>query len=76
MGKKGRPATKPSGLRDGFYLELKAKGSNTGIKIRRESMAEIKVAIKQFEKSKIVTYLGQVKDGRWADGENKGKKTT
>ena len=75
MAKKGRPATKPSGLRDGFYLELKTKGSNAAIKIRRESMAEIKAAIKQFEKSKIVTYLGQVKDGRWADGVNKGKKT-
>jgi hypothetical protein len=75
MGKRGRPATKPSGLREGYYLGLQNKGSNSVIKIRRESMAEIKAAIKQFEKSKIVTYLGQVKEGRWVDGENKGKKT-
>ncbi len=76
MGKKGRPATKPSGMREGFYLELQTKGSGTTVKIRRENMAEIKAAIKQFEQSKVVTYLGQVKDGRWIDGKNKGKKAS
>ena len=37
-------------------------------------MAEIDLAVKQYEKSKIVTYLGQVKAGEWIDGKNKGKK--
>ena len=75
MGKKGRPVTRPAELRDGFYLELKTKGSSIGIKIRRESKEEIDEAIEQYGKSKIVNYLGQVKDGRWMDGKNKGKKT-
>jgi hypothetical protein len=75
MGKRGRPVTKPGILKEGFYLELRSKGSNTAIKIRRDSMAEIKRAIKQYEKNKTVTYLGEVKDGVWLDGKNKGKKT-
>jgi len=75
MGKKGRPPTKPGELKDGFYLELRTKASRSAIKIRRENMAEIEDAIKEYEKNKTVTYLGQVKDGRWVDGKNKGKKT-
>ncbi len=62
-------------LKEGFYLELRIKGSNSPVKIRRESLAEIEMAIEQYGKSKIVTYLGQVKSGRWLDGKNKGKKT-
>ncbi len=72
---KGRPATKPVRLKEGFYIELRTKGSSSGIKIRRDTREEIDLAIKQYEKSKIVTYLGQVKDGKWLDGKNKGKKT-
>lgn len=75
MAKKGRPATKPAELREGYYLELRTKGSNTAVKIRRETKAELDHAIEQYGKSKTVTYLGQVKDGRWVDGKNKGKKT-
>lgn len=72
---KGRPATKPAELKEGFYLELRTKGSNSLVKIRRENMQEVQLAIEQYERSKIVTYLGQVKNGRWLDGKNKGKKT-
>ncbi len=72
---KGRPATKPAELKEGFYLELRTKGSNSLVKIRRENMQEVELAIEQYERSKIVTYLGQVKNGRWLDGKNKGKKT-
>lgn len=72
---KGRPATKPAELKEGFYLELRTKGSNSIVKIRRENMQEVELAIAQYERSKMVTYLGQVKNGRWLDGKNKGKKT-
>jgi len=72
---KGRPSTKSVGLKDGFYLELKNSNSNSGVKLRKSSMAEIEMATKQYEKSKVVTYLGQVKSGKWLDGKNKGKKT-
>ncbi len=71
---KGGPTTNPVELKDGFYLEIKTKGSNPSVKIRRESTDEIELAIGQYENSKIVTYLGQVKAGKWLDGKNKGQK--
>ncbi len=73
--RKGRPPTKPSELKDGYYLELRNKGSNSAVKIRRENMEEVGKTIKQYERVKIVNYLGQVESGRWLDGKNKGKKT-
>ena len=76
QNQKGRPATKPVELKEGYYIELRSKSSNTPIKIRRETRSEIDFAIQQYEKSKIVTYLGQVKAGKWVDGKNKGKKTS
>jgi hypothetical protein len=38
-------------------------------------MGEVELAMEQYGKTKIVTYLGQVKNGKWQDGKNKGKKT-
>lgn len=73
---KGRPPTKAVTLREGFYLELRTKGANSPVKLRRNTMAEIEFATRQYEQSKQVTYLGQVKDGRWLDGKNKGKKVS
>lgn len=75
MAKRGRPATRPSALREGYYLEIRTKGTDNPIKIRRDSKAEIQSAIDNYRRSKIVTYLGQVKEGRWVDGKNKGLKT-
>ena len=73
--RKGSPPTKPAELKDGFYLELRNKGSNSAVKIRRDNMEEIEKTIKQYERVKIVTYLGQVVKGRYVDGKMKGKKT-
>ncbi len=75
MDKKGRPATRPPELKSGFYLEVRSRGANTGVKVRRDTRAEMEFAIKQYEKSKTVVYLGEVRDGRWVDGKNAGKKT-
>jgi hypothetical protein len=36
----GRPATKPIELRDGFYIEIRNKGSKSGIRIRRNNEKE------------------------------------
>jgi len=33
----GRPPTRPKKLKDGFYIEIRNKGSKTGIKIRRDT---------------------------------------
>ena len=74
MEKRGRPSTKPPRLRDGFYIELRAQGSSSAIKIIRKSMPEVEQAMAMYSKNKVVKYLGQVENGRWLDGDNKGQK--
>ena len=74
MEKRGRPSTKPPRLRDGFYIELRSQGSSGAIKIIRKNMAEVEQAITMYSKNKVVKYLGQVENGRWVDGDNKGQK--
>jgi len=74
MEKRGRPSTKPPKLRDGFYIELRTQGSSSPIKIIRKNMQEVEAAIAQYSKNKVVNYLGQVKDGKWIDGDKKGQK--
>jgi len=41
----------------------------------RETLKQIELAKDQYKHHQI-TYLGQVKDNFWIDGENKGKRTT
>ncbi len=60
----GRPATKPTKLRDGFYLEIRNKGSKSGIKIRRDSEKAMLIAVKEYERVKDVVILGEYKDGK------------
>ncbi len=75
MEKKGRPATKPPTLKQGFYIEVRSKGASSGVKVRRDTKKEMEFAVRQYERSKTVVYLGEVKGGRWVDGKNAGKKT-
>ena len=60
----GRPPTKPKKLRDGFYIEIRNKGSKSGIKIRRDNKEQMLDAIKEYEKikGKDVTKKEKVKD--------------
>jgi len=60
----GRPATKPLDLKDGFYIEIRNRGSRTGIKIRRDNLKQMEFAIKEYEKSKDVIVLGEYKNGK------------
>ena len=60
----GRPATKPTKLRDGFYIEVRNKGSRTGIKIRRDTKEAMMLAIKEYERVKDVIVLGEFKNGK------------
>ena len=74
MEKRGRPSTKPPKLRDGFYIELRAQGNSTPIKIIRKNMKEVEQALEMYSKNKVVKYLGQVENGQWVDGDKKGQK--
>ena len=61
----GRPTTKPRDLKDGFYLEIRNKGSKTGIKIRRDNKEQMLSAISGYEKIKDIIVLGECKNGKF-----------
>jgi len=64
----GRPPTKPIKLKDGFYIEVRNKGAKTGgIKIRRETPAQMEQTAKDYQRTKDVTILGEHKSGKWLD---------
>ena len=58
-----RPVTRPVKLKDGFYIEVKNKGASSGVKIRRSTKEQIKIAMKRYKNTKDVNYIGEVKDG-------------
>jgi len=61
----GRPPTRPKKLKDGYYLEVRNTGSNSGIKIRRDTEEEMMVAVMDYEKSKDVVILGESVNGKF-----------
>jgi hypothetical protein len=63
----GRPPTRPAKLMDGFYIEVRNKGSKEkGIKIRSENSEAMKETAKQYERNrKEVIILGEHKDEEW-----------
>lgn len=67
----GRPPTRPKKLRDGFYIEIRNKGSKTGIKIRRDDKEQMLIAIKEYKKIKDVIVLGEYKNGKMVDNPDK-----
>ncbi len=67
----GRPPTRPKKLRDGFYIEIRNKGSKTGIKIRRDNKEQMLSAIEEYKKIKDVIALGEYKNGKMVDNPNK-----
>lgn len=60
----GRPATKPTELRDGYYIEVRNKNQKSGIKIVRETKQQLIMAIDEYKKTKDVTVLGKLKNGK------------
>ncbi|MBC8767832.1 hypothetical protein MWU78_15605 [Arenibacter sp. F26102] len=64
----GRPATKPTELKDGYYIEVRNKNQKTGgIKIRRDTEEQMLYALEEYKKSKDVTVLGKLKNGKMMD---------
>ena len=64
MSKKGRPPTRPSTLRDGFYIEVRNIGGGSGIKIWRRSEKEMLLAAEDYGRTKDVVILGEYKVGK------------
>jgi hypothetical protein len=64
----GRPATKPTELKDGYYIEVRNRNQKTGgIKIRRDTEEQMLMALEEYKKSKDVTVLGELKNGKMLD---------
>lgn len=68
MARIGRPATRPTELKDGYYIEVRNKNQKTGgIKIRRDTEEQMLYAYEEYKKSKDVTVLGELKNGKAVD---------
>jgi hypothetical protein len=63
----GRPPTRQIKLMDGFYIEVKNKGSrDRGVKVRSTTKEAMLAMAKQYEKNnKDVAILGEYKDEAW-----------
>lgn len=55
----GRPATRPTKLKDGFYIEVRNKGARSGIKIRRDNRADMLDAVSEYRRTKDIVILGE-----------------
>lgn len=62
----GRPPTKPSVLRDGFYLEVRNKKSDDkGIMLRRDTRRDMNESARMYSKTKHVVVYGERKSEKW-----------
>lgn len=62
----GRPATKATRLRDGFYIEVKNSGSGAII-LRRDTKEQMLLAAAEYRKNKQVVVLGELRNDKWID---------
>ena len=70
----GRPSTREKKLKDGYYIEVRNKGSKSGIKLRRETLEEMKQTVIDYSRSKDIVVLGESLNGKWVEKENEKKK--
>lgn len=70
----GRPPTKPKKLRDGFYIEVRNKRSNSGVKVRRDTREQMQMAIHEYSRSKDVIVIGEIVNGIPIDNPEMAKK--
>ncbi|MCC8358339.1 hypothetical protein [Salinimicrobium sediminilitoris] len=63
----GRPSTKPKDLRDDYYIEVRNKNQRSGVKIRRDTISQLQVAIDEYKENKEVVILGKQENGKMKD---------
>jgi hypothetical protein len=69
----GRPPTKPKKLKDGFYIEVRNKRAASGVKVRRDTKEQMEMAIKEYERTKEIIVIGEIKNGKPLDAKKKKK---
>ncbi|MCF8415296.1 MAG: hypothetical protein K9G40_03560 [Crocinitomicaceae bacterium] len=60
----GRPATRPTRLRNGFYIEIKSPGGSAML-LRRDTREQMILAAEDYARTKMVTIKGEMKDDKW-----------
>lgn len=77
-GKKGggRPPSKPIVFRDGFYIEVRNRGTDagSGIKLRKDTKEEMLAAVEEYRKTKLVVIMGEYKNGEPVSSSSKTAK--
>ena len=74
----GRPPVLPKKKKDGFWLEIRNKGANSGIIIIRDTYEAMMQAARQYQITKDVIIMGEHKNGKKVDagtGKKKEKST-
>lgn len=65
----GRPPSKPKRFKDGFYIEVRNKGADSGMKIWSETREEMMSMADMYRQNKDVVIMGEHKKDRWVDIE-------
>lgn len=62
-----KPIAVKKKLKNGFYFEVRNKGSRSGVIIRRETKDLMSRAVQIYKRTKDVIILGNSKDGIWVN---------
>lgn len=54
----------PKNLKDGYYIEVRQRGQQFGVKIHRETKDQIEKAISLYKRTKEVIPLGEVRGNK------------
>lgn len=62
-----RNNSKKKALKDGFYIEVRNQNQKNGIKIRRDTLNQLQVAIKKYKINKDVEVIGRILEGQMVE---------
>jgi hypothetical protein len=60
----GRPPVLPKKKKDGFWLDIRNKGANSGVIIIRDTYEAMMQAARQYQITKDVIILGEHRNGK------------
>jgi len=67
----GRPAITPKKKKDGFWLEVRNKGADSGTILIRDTYEAMMQAAKMYQNTKDVIILGEHRNGKPVDDKKK-----
>jgi hypothetical protein len=70
----GRPAVLPKKKKDGFWLEVRNKGADSGTILIRDTYEAMMQAAKMYQNTKDVIILGEHRNGKRVEKEKLEKK--